>query len=48
MTERGMAEGASVAGISMLRLPVAVGVGWFERNNKASSGLQKAESTKFE
>lgn len=34
-------EGVSVAGYSMLKLFVGVGVGWFERNNKASSGLQK-------
>jgi hypothetical protein len=31
--------------MGMLRVPVAVGVGWVERNNKASSGLQ---STKFD
>ncbi len=37
----------SVAGMSMLRVLVAVGVGvgWVERNNKASSGLQ---SRKYE
>ena len=37
----GWGEGVSVAGMSILRLSVVVGVGWFERNNKASPGLQK-------
>ena len=36
-----MGEGVLVAGMSVLRLFVAVGVRWFERNNNASSGLQR-------